>query len=466
MLPPTFETTLVILFPALIGALLIGLMMQRAGRSPLTGAAIGGAAGAAGALLFMVPLNYCTFRPEAKAIDVFFGIALVSAGAAGMLFAARALVSMMTTVGLRRGLLASQTNSGAFRGWLLPWLFLAPTLIILALFLYYPAIDNFRLSTLLARLGTSRTVFVCVDNFTRLLQPTGFNTEALLLLAGIGLVFVGLRALPGLLARAGIEAEWAALLARYALLTLGAYLLVELLARVLAPDYYQTVIATFGISAAVVVIGLVLSLGIAYMAYQPVRGASIYRTLLIWPYAISPPVAGIIFSIIFNEQVGIANRSLELLGGTGLRWLQDSSLAPWTIIIASVWKSLGFSILFYIAGLQNVPKDMLEAASIDGANAVQRFMNIVIPMLSPITFFLIITNITYAFFDVFGTVDYLTRGGPVGATSVMIYRIYDLGIMQSDLGKAAAHSIVLFVLVIGITVLQFRTTGRRVSYGA
>ncbi len=145
-------------------------------------------------------------------------------------------------------------------------------------------------------------------------------------------------------------------------------------------------------------------------------------------------------------------------------WLNDPAAAPWAVIIASVWKLIGYNILFYLAGLQNVPKDLLEAAAIDGANAWQRFVSIVIPLLSPITFFLVITSMTYAFFESFGTIDYLTGGGPVGATTTMMYQIYEVGIVNNDLGKAAAQSIILFVMVIGLTVLQFRTTGERVNY--
>jgi len=263
-------------------------------------------------------------------------------------------------------------------------------------------IDNFRLATLLARLGTPRTVFVCVDNFTRLFQE----------------------------------------------------------------DYYQVVFNTFVISGGIVVIGLVISLAIAYLAFQEVRGASIYRTLLIWPYAVSPAVAGIIFLVMFDPVAGVINHLIELLGGTGLEWIKDPWLGRFTIIAASIWKMLGYNVLFYLAGLQNVPKDLLEAAAIDGANAWQRFRRVTLPSLSPITFFLIVTNVTYAFFDIFGTIDFLTKGGPAGATEVMIYRIYQLGILRYDLGKAAAQSIVLFLLVIGLTVLQFRTTGQRVTYGA
>jgi sn-glycerol 3-phosphate transport system permease protein len=152
--------------------------------------------------------------------------------------------------------------------------------------------------------------------------------------------------------------------------------------------------------------------------------------------------------------------------GFQIPWLNNPNAAPWAVIIASVWKSMGFNIIFYIAGLQNVPKDLIEAASIDGANALRRFRYVVIPLLSPITFFLVITNMTYAFFETFGTIDALTQGGPLNSTTTMMYRIYEVGIQNNDLGKGAAQSIILFVMVIALTVFQFRTTARNVTYGA
>jgi len=148
-------------------------------------------------------------------------------------------------------------------------------------------------------------------------------------------------------------------------------------------------------------------------------------------------------------------------------WLNNPSLAPWTIIISSVWKSIGFNILFYIAALQNVPVDLIEAGAIDGAGLLRRFWHIVWPLLSPTTFFLLITNLTYAFFDTFATIDYLTPGGgPLQSTTTMMYQVIRLGVDNNDLGKAAAQSVVLFLMVIGITLLSFRTGGRQVTYGA
>jgi len=454
----TESTNIIItLIPAIIGAIYFIALFMRLNRSPIIGAIIGAGAGGIGAMVFMVPLGYCTFEPERKPIDAYFGIFLITIGVFVMLGIARS-ASNFLFAGRSGSLIAHQSSAGTFKGWLMPWLLLSPTLIILALFLYYPAMDTFRLSTLLARLGTSRTIFVCVDNFTRLLQPENFTLQTVLFfIIAIQLFIASQNTLKDK------DSVWAQFFRLSLILSNLFFFFFVVLALLLNSSYYRVVITTFSLSTAIVIFSLIISLGIAYMAYQPIRGGNIYRTLLIWPYAISPPVAGIIFFIIFNNTGGVANHIIRFLGGDGFDW-KDTTMAPLTIILASVWKALGFSILFYIAGLQNVPKDLLEAAAIDGANVWQRFVRITIPMLSPITFFLIITNISYAFFDIFGTIDFLTGGS--GGTNVMIYEIYNLGIRNNDLGKSAAQSLVLFMLVVGITYLQFRTTGRRVSYGA
>ena len=390
---------LVVVIAALLGAAYMAYALR--GRKPLLGAAIGAVAGGAGSLLFMLPLNFCTFELERDAADAVVGLILIAVGMLLLLLPARYIVSRLLD---RAAVFEVQATPGAFqtRG-IPPLLLLAPTLIILALFLYYPSLDTFRLSTLLARLGTPRTAFVCVDNFTRLIGDAGYG---------------------------------------------------------------NSLVITLVISVAIVVIGLSLALLIAMMAYQPIKGAKIYRALLIWPYSISPVVAGVIFLLLFNPTGGIINYFLGSLFNLKIGWLNDPTFAPWAVIAASVWKSLGYNILFYIAGLQNVPNDLKEAASIDGANAIQRFIRIVFPLLSPITFFLVITNTTYAFFDTFGTIDYLTGGGPLESTTTLMYRIYEVGIQNNDLGKAAAQSIILFVMVIALTVVQFRTAGRQVNYGA
>lgn len=392
---------LILVIGAVIGGGVTGWSFQRRARSTALGVLIGAVAGGIGSLLFMLPLNFCTFEAERSTADVVFGILLIALGIALVVLPVRWIAIRLAT-GQR--LAIAQASPGAFKGVIAPWLLLAPTLVVLALFLYYPSLDTFRLSTLLAGLGAPRTAFVCVDNYTRLVADN---------------------------------------------------------------SYLNSVVLTLLMAVAIVVMGLSLSLLVATMAYQPIKGAKIYRALLIWPYAISPAVAGVIFLLLFNPTGGIINYFLSFIG-IKIAWLNDPAVAPWAVILASVWKSMGYNILFYLAGLQNVPKDLLEAAAIDGANAIQRFIRVVIPMLSPITFFLVITNMTYAFFDTFGTVDYLTGGGPLSSTTTMMYRIFQVGVKNTNtgMGKAAAESIILFVMVIGLTYLQFRTSERQVTYGA
>jgi sn-glycerol 3-phosphate transport system permease protein len=384
---------------ALAGAAALGFRFRAARLPRWLPLAAGAVGGAVGAVVLMLPLGFCTFEPERDPLDQAFGVVLMLGGAAGVV----ALVGALLGVLSERRPLADAPQQGQFKGWVLPLVLLAPTLTVLALFLYYPALDTFRLSTLLARLGAPRTAFICVKNFTDLVRE---------------------------------------------------------------PLYGQIVLQSFALAFAIVVIGMSLALLIATMAYQPIRGASIYRTLLIWPYSISPIVAGLIFLLLFNPTGGLINEALNNLFGIRIGWLNDPAAAPWAVIIASVWKSLGFNVLFYIAGLQNVPKDLSEAAAIDGANALQRFVRVTLPMLSPITFFLIITNMTYAFFESFGTIDALTRGGPLNSTTTMMYQIYEVGVQNNDLGKGAAQSIVLFLMVVVLTIIQFRTTARSVNYGS
>lgn len=446
----------------LAGAVYIGWLFRKIERSVVLGAGIGVVAASVGVYVFMGPLNFCPFEPERNAMDHVVGIVLVAAGVSAVLFLTQYVVRLLLSRGPDRPSLAGDSTPGAFRSrFVVPALLLTPTIIILAFFLYYPAIDLFRLSTLLTRLGTPRTAFRCVTQFSELLDPT-FSAVGLGLLAG-ALVAWGLKLL---LERTRSIHNPLYDIAEMLRNPLSIAALLVLTVELFNRNYSQFVLNTFFITGGTVILGLVLGLAIAYLAYQPVKGAAIYRTLLIWPYAISPAVAGVIFFVIFNQQVGILNHSLKLIGLPEPAWITDAWLAKWTIIIASVWKTLGYNILFYLAGLQNVSKEMIEAAAIDGANAWQRFRSVVLPSLSPITFFLIITNITFAFFETFGTIDFLTRGGPAGASTTMIYEIYETGIIEGDLGRASAQSIVLFVMVIGVTIYQFRTTGRRVSYGA
>ena len=390
---PFTTPLLIILVAALIGgAITYFTTSRRIGLYALVGAG----AGALGSLVFMIPLNFCTFEPEREALDVAFGLLLIGLGMALVIAPARWLATRLMQ---RQSLISEPPRPGTFKGSFMPFVFLTPTLIILALFLYYPAFDSLRLSTLLYRLGAPRSAFVCVDNFTRLVDP----------------------------------------------------------------DYFKSVLITLGMSLAIVVIGLGLGLLIATAAYQPIRGARIYRTFLIWPYAISPVVAGIIFSLLFNPAGGIINYVLKGIFGITIPWLNDPTYAPWAVIIASVWKSLGFNILFYIAGLQNIPKDLLEAGSIDGANTLQRFWRITFPLLSPITFFLVITSLLNSF-QAFDIIRVMTAGGPVDATNTLIYYVYEQGFVAFNAGRAAAAALVLFAIMFGITLIQLRYAEERVHY--
>lgn len=303
-----------------------------------------------------------------------------------------------------------------FRNRWLPYLLLVPTLIILVLFLYYPILSTFSLSFNKAAPNGIDLSYIGLDNYQRLLDPQITRTEA------------------------GV------------LLFKGQYLIV--LARSLV------------FSAIVVVGGLALSLGIAVLANQKIRGIRIYRTLLIWPYAISPAIVGVVFLFMFNPVVGIINYAWGNVFGTRPNWLGDPVLTPLLVIVAAIWKNLGYNMIFYLAGLQNVGGELLEAASIDGANSWTRFWKITFPLLSPFTFFLVITNLTYSFFDVFGTIDILAGPGPGNSTTVLIYNLYRDLQVNHNTGLAAAQSVMLFGLVAFLTIMQFRTNEKRVTYNA
>lgn len=442
---------------ATVGAVVLRLAASRSGRSPALAAGVGAVAGAVGAALFQVPLRFCTFAPEATTTDLVFGLGLMAAGTLlGVRLAWTALDPAAAQERVKR---SDTTTHGVFKGHpFLPWLLLAPTLTVLVLFLYWPAVRTMGLSTMNARLGAPRTAPRCVTNFTELIGPTS-PTLVLIALVVTVAAFLGSSLLRR---RDDASAE------RFGgyLSTLGVAAALWLLYLLWTTGFQQVYIVTLIISAGTVVLGLSLALLIAYLAYQPIRGAGVYRTLLVWPYAISPPIAGLIFFVIFDPNAGIIEHWLQQVIGFSLpNYRQSAGLAQAVVILASVWKTLGYNLLFYIAGLQTVPGDQLEAAELDGANGWQRFRYVVVPALSPITFFLIVTNLTYAFFDTFGTIDYLTAGGPAGETSVLMYEIYRVAIPGRDLGRGAALSMILFAGVVALTVWQFRSTGRRVSYG-
>ena len=355
--------------------------------------------GIIGSQLLMYPLQHCTYTSDATTFEKQSGYVLTLIGVVIVLLPLSAGIS-------QRQRPTNLSTAGYFRGLVIPVLFLLPTLLILAVFLYFPASEI--LSTSLVQSNAripGREVFVCLQNYTRLAEDV---------------------------------------------------------------TYRNSFVVTGIVTIAIVMAALAISLGIAVLASQKVRGAYIYRTLLIWPYALSPVVAGVIFFTMFQPDSGLINYVLEALFGIRLHWFTEIALAQFMIVLASVWNILGFNILFYIAGLQTIPRDLLEAAEIDGAGRLTRFWRITVPLLSPFTFFLLITNITYSFYGIYGVVDTLTQGGPrfgpggsSGATEVLIYRLYQ-GSAQA--GFAAAQAVILFVLIAGLTILQFGYIERRVTY--
>ena len=229
------------------------------------------------------------------------------------------------------------------------------------------------------------------------------------------------------------------------------------------PLFLESFRITFVFSFAVAALSMALSLMLAINADRVVRGNSTYRTLLIWPYAIAPALAGVLWFFMFNPTVGILS---WLLKGAGYDWNHHASGtdAMLLVIMAAAWKQISYNFLFFLAGLQAVPKSLIEAAAIDGAGPVRRFWSIILPLLSPTTFFLLVVNVVYAFFDTFGLIHATTEGGPAGATQILVYKVYSDGFVGLDLGGSAAQSVILMTIVIALTVVQFRYVERKVAY--
>jgi sn-glycerol 3-phosphate transport system permease protein len=221
------------------------------------------------------------------------------------------------------------------------------------------------------------------------------------------------------------------------------------------------VTAVFSLSVAV--IAMSISLLLAAMADRVIKGATGYKTLIIWPYAVAPAVAGVLWYFLFNPTVGIIALYMKILGYEWNHSLNGGQ-AMFLVIIAAAWRQISYNFLFFLAGLQAIPKPFIEAAAIDGASPLKRFWTITFPLLSPTAFFLIVMNIVYAFFDTFGVIHVITDGGPNNATNIMVYKVYHDGFLGLDLGGSAAQSVVLMIIVISLTVIQFRYIERKVNY--
>jgi sn-glycerol 3-phosphate transport system permease protein len=287
-----------------------------------------------------------------------------------------------------------------FRSKWLPYLLVAPQIIITVVFFFWPAFQAVYQSTLLQDAFGLNTQFVGFDNFKALFADenylVSFRTTAI----------------------------------------------------------FSVLVASLGLS---------FSLLLAVAADRIVRGAFAYKTLLIWPYAVAPAIAGVLWGFLFAPSIGILGYVLKQWN---IPWnfLLNDNHAMTLVVIAAVWKQVSYNFLFFLAGLQSIPRSLMEAAAIDGASPARRFWTIVFPLLSPTTFFLLVVNIVYAFFDTFGVIDATTQGGPAQATQILVYKVYADGFKGGDLGGSSAQSVILMIIVIALSVIQFRYVERKVQY--
>ncbi|MCR9255828.1 MAG: sn-glycerol-3-phosphate ABC transporter permease UgpA [Alphaproteobacteria bacterium] len=287
-----------------------------------------------------------------------------------------------------------------FRARLFPYLLVAPQIIVTLVFFIWPAAQALKLSVMRENPFGGNTRFVGMQNFERL-----FNDPIYL-------------------------------------------------------DSFQTTIL---FSVATTFSGLIIALLLALAADRIIKGATGYRTFLIWPYAVAPAVAGALWVFLFDPTIGIITYAMALFGYDWNHKLNGNE-AMTLVVIAATWKQISYNFLFFVAGLQAIPRSLLEAAAIDGAGPLRRFWTVTFPLLSPTTFFLLVVNVVYAFFDTFGIIDAVTKGGPAGATNILVYKVYSDGFVGLDLGGSAAQSVILMAIVIGLTVVQFRFIERKVSY--
>lgn len=287
-----------------------------------------------------------------------------------------------------------------FGGTSLPYLLLLPQLAVVAVFFYWPASQALWQSFLLEDAFGLNTSFVWFENYSELFADSG---------------------------------------------------------------YYRTMMTTAVFAIMVAGLSLSLALLLAVQADKSIRGAGIYKTLLIWPYAVAPAVAGVLWIFMFQPSLGVVAQGIRAMGWN---WnpLLNGNDALVLVVLASTWKQISYNFLFFLAGLQSIPRAVIEAAAIDGASRTRRFWTIILPLLSPTVFFLIVVNIVYVFFDTFGIIDAMTQGGPSKATETLVYKVFFDGRLGGNLGSSAAQSVILMILVVGLTAVQFRFIERRVAY--
>src|SRR6185295_16757617 len=230
------------------------------------------------------------------------------------------------------------------------------------------------------------------------------------------------------------------------------------------PEYYESVGNSFIFAGGVTVLAVLGALVLAGLATQKIRGLAIYRTLLLWPYGIAPAVAGIIFLFIFHPAYGILPYFLSFVMAYEFNWLLKGWVAMMLVVLATSWTHLGYNIAFFLAGLQAIPASVMEAASVDGASPVRKFTAIIVPLISPVTFYLVVVNMVFAFFSSFGVIHAVTHGGPGNATEIMVFKLWKDGFIGLNLGSSAAQSVILMTMVIDLTMLQFRFAEKKVTY--
>lgn len=287
-----------------------------------------------------------------------------------------------------------------FGGTSLPYLLLLPQLAVVAVFFYWPASQALWQSFLLEDAFGLSSTFVWFENYSELFADSG---------------------------------------------------------------YYRTMMTTAVFAVMVAGLSLSLALLLAVQADKAIHGAGVYRTLLIWPYAVAPAVAGVLWIFMFQPSLGVVAQGIRSLG---IAWnpLLNGNDALILVVLASTWKQISYNFLFFLAGLQSIPRAVIEAAAIDGASGTRRFWTIILPLLSPTVFFLVVVNIVYVFFDTFGIIDAMTQGGPSKATETLVYKVFFDGRLGGNLGSSAAQSVILMILVVGLTAIQFRFIERRVAY--
>jgi sn-glycerol 3-phosphate transport system permease protein len=288
-----------------------------------------------------------------------------------------------------------------FKGWGLPALLLAPQLLIVLIFFYWPSVRAVFSSFFLEDAFGQSAEFVGLENFERLFADSDYADSF-----GITIVF----------------------------------------------------------SVLVTSIGLSVSLVLAWFADRAIKARYVFRTMLIIPYAVSAAVAAVLWSFLFTPSVGVVAHWL-IKQGLAWNYLVNANHAMALIVMTAVWKQISYNFIFFLAGLQAIPRSMFEASAIDGAGPFKTFFYVTLPLLSPTAFFLLVVNVVYAFFDTFGIIDASTGGGPGTSTSILVYKVYHDGFKSLDLGSSSAQSVILMILVVLLTVVQFRFIERRVHYG-